>query len=399
MSLPSVLLTRSGVLRLGSGHPWIYADHVASAEVEAGLVRLEGPAGRARGVAVFNAASRMPVRVVSRSESELPPDWWQARLDRALAQRIDQWAIGEPAARLVHAEADGLPGLIVDRYGGVAVVQAGCLWADEVARAVARRLIDEHGLTGVLARHDGAFRRPEGLPEGVEVLAGEVPDSLELAFGTGPAGSETVVRREVAPHTGQKTGTFLDQRENQRWAGQVLPAGRMLDVFSCDGGFALHLAAAGNDVMAIDSSASALGRLERLAAAQDLAGTVTTHRANAFEDLRERVRGGEQFDAIVLDPPALAKKRGDLARAQRAYKEVNLRALRLLRGGGRLVTCSCSAHLSRDQFLELLGAAAADAGRDVTIMEQRGAAACHPWRADFPESAYLKVALLEVRGG
>lgn len=419
MSLPTVLLNKSGVLKLRDGHPWIYSDEVvgdgasapaapAGQSATAGLVALEGPAGRRRGFAVHNPRSRIPLRVVSRDPAaDITEDFWRPRLDAAIAARAATLAPGESACRWVHAESDGLPGLIVDRYADIAVLQAGCQWADELAPQIARHLVEQHGMTGVLARHDGSFRRPEGLPEGVALLAGDVPHEVRWeSAGVAPgvsaahAGGRVVrpILRTVDPWTGQKTGAYLDQRENQRRAAELLPVGRCLDAFSNDGGFALHLARAGSHVLALDSSDVALAAVARNAADNGLTERITPVKANVFDDLRARVAAGESFDGIVLDPPAHAKRRGERDDALRGYKELNLRALRLLRPGGRLMTCSCSFHVGHGEFLEMLRAAALDAARDARIVERRGAASCHPARLAFPESSYLKVFVLEVTG-
>lgn len=387
---PVVVLSRGGVRRLSSGHPWLYPDNISRGSLRDGeLVRLEGPVGVSRGAACFSLGSRIPLRVVSREpDFDWSSDWAVMRLDAAIERRRDALAQNEQACRLVHAEADGLPGLVIDRYARVAIFQAGCRWADAAAPMLASHLVEHHGFSGVLARHDGAFRKLEGLPEGVRLLAGEVAEQASWQH----AG----LTREVDLWGGQKTGTYLDQRENQLWAAKALPVGHCLDAFSNEGGFTLHLAAAGSNVEALDSSQPALDRLQKQATANGLADRVTTRTVNVFEDLRERVSAGEQFDGIVLDPPALAKRKGDLSRALRAYKELNLRAMRLLRPGGRLLSCSCSFHVSRAEFLEALRAAAADARRDVFVHSIRGAAACHPRLLTFPESDYLKAVLVEV---
>lgn len=391
---PVALLSRQGVRQLASGHPWIYPDHLVSVSEGASdgdLLTLEGPAGTPRGQAVWGAASRLPLRVVSREPSaDLGPDFWAARLDRAVARRAEQLAPGEEACRLVHAEADGLPGLVVDRFGPVAVLQAGCRWADRVAPELARRLVEHHGLGGVLARHDGGFRKPEGLEQGVTLLSGAVPEQVEVRV----AG----LLRRVDPWRGQKTGLFLDQRVNQRLAAARLPVGRCLDAFCHDGGFGLQLAAAGSDVVLLDGSQQALDQATANGALNDLSGRLEPVRANAFEWLREQVAAGATFDGAVIDPPALAKRKGDRTRALRAYKELALRGLRLLRPGGRLLFCSCSFHMSRVDLEGALAAAAADARRAVTVLERVGAAPCHPELLTFPQSAYLKGALLEVGG-
>jgi len=355
--------------------------------------------GRPRGVAVWNPESRIPLRVVARGKEALALDWegdawWEARLDAAVAAR-ERLAPGESACRWVHAEADGLPGLVVDRYGDIAVMQAGCAWADAIAPAAARRLIERHGLSGVLARHEGSFRKPEGLPEGTLELAGSVPHEVRW--------ESCGIKRVADPWTGQKTGAYLDQRENQAFAARALPVGRALDAFCNDGGFALHLARAGSKVLCLDGSETALAGLRANAELNGLAAggdDVQLHleKANVFDRLHELSDAGEKFDAVVLDPPALAKRKAQLSEALRGYRELNLRALKLLRVGGRLLTCSCSFQLSEQHFLEMLSDASSDANVDVRVVERRGAAACHPRRLAFPESGYLKVALLEVTG-
>jgi 23S rRNA (cytosine1962-C5)-methyltransferase len=400
MTLPVVVLGRDGVLHLRGGHPWIYPGHLATRGPGGpGLVALEGPVGHPRGVAVWNPQSRIPLRVVARGKAASEQDWdgdawWEARLDAAVAAR-ERLAPGESACRWVHAEADGLPGLIVDRYADVAVLQAGCAWADAVAPAVARRLVERHGVTGVLARHEGSFRKPEGLAEGVMELAGSVPHEVRWVSGG--------IARVADPWTGQKTGAYLDQRENQVFAAKALPVGRALDAFCNDGGFALQLAKAGSRVLCLDGSETALAGLRRNAELNGVSAggdEVQLHleKANVFDRLHELADKDEKFDAIVLDPPALAKRKAQLAEAMRGYRELNVRAFKLLREGGRLLTCSCSFALSEQYFLEMLAEASSDAGVDARVIERRGAAACHPRRLAFPESAYLKVALVEVTG-
>ncbi len=407
MSAPVVLLSRSGVLRLRDGHPWIFPDHIESTDcTEAGLVQLQGPAGRVRGWAVFNPRSRIPLRLVVRggaAATEPGERWWQDRLDAAIAARAAELAPGETACRWVHAEADGLPGLVVDRYADIAVLQAGCEWADRLAPAVAEHLLAAHGMRGVLARHDGGFRRPEGLPEGVALLAGDVPHAVAWTSGG--------VQRSIDPWTGQKTGAYLDQRENQRLSPELLPGQRCLDAFCNDGGFALHLARAGRDVVALDGSEAALAQLSANAEANGVSARIEAFKVNVFDHLHQlavqasagkagsdAVPGEGLFDGIVLDPPALVRRKADLNQALRGYKELNLRALSLLRVGGRLLTCSCSFHVGPEEFLHMLRGAAADAGRDVRIVSVRGGAPCHPRRLAFPESSYLKVVLLQVTG-
>jgi 23S rRNA (cytosine1962-C5)-methyltransferase len=226
-------------------------------------------------------------------------------------------------------------------------------------------------------------------------LAGSVPHEVRWVSGG--------IARVADPWTGQKTGAYLDQRENQVFAAKALPVGRALDAFCNDGGFALQLAKAGSRVLCLDGSETALAGLRRNAELNGVSAggdEVQLHleKANVFDRLHELADKGEKFDAIVLDPPALAKRKAQLAEALRGYRELNLRAFKLLREGGRLLTCSCSFALSEQHFLEMLAEASSDAGVDARVIERRGAAACHPRRLAFPESAYLKVALVEVTG-
>ena len=411
MSLPVVVLTRSGLRRLGHGHPWIFPDHVAAGlDGEAGLVRLEAPAGTPRGAAVLNPDSRIPLRVVSRrpdfgAEEAEAEGWWARRLDRAVRARAFRLAVGAEACRWVHAEADGLPGLVVDRYGLVAVIQAGCRWADDVAPRVAEVLVKDHGVHGVLARHDGSFRRHESLPEGVTVLAGEVPPTVTWR---NPGGDGLLIETDL--YQGHKTGGYLDQRSNHLFAAaQLEPGGRVLDAFCYEGGFALHLAAGTpvgrggrslgrRDVVAWDGSGPALERARVSAERNGLGEHIDFEEVNVFEALRKADADGERFDGIVLDPPALTKTKRDRESAWRGYKELNLRALKLLDAGGRLFTCSCSYHIDGPAFLQILREAANDARKDVAVLAVRAAGPDHPRRLAFPESDYLKAVLLEVRG-
>jgi 23S rRNA (cytosine1962-C5)-methyltransferase len=254
------------------------------------------------------------------------------------------------------------------------------------ASAIVAALLDLTGAEGILARNDVPLRRKEGLPLEVVPLHGDVPREVEV--------SEHGVRYLVAPWEGQKTGAFLDQRENRALIGR-LARGRALDCFSYHGSFALHLARRATHVTALDVSAAALARADENARLNGLAN-IETVEANAFDYLRERERDGTRYDTIVLDPPAFAKTRAALPAALRGYKDVNLRAMRLLAPGGLLFTASCSFHVTRPLFLEMLEAAAADSGRRVALRELRGQSLDHPDVLTVPETGYLKGALLEA---
>jgi 23S rRNA (cytosine1962-C5)-methyltransferase len=380
-----VTVLPKGVGRLRAGHPWVYRADLADAErASAGLVWLADERGRNLGTALYSPASEIRVRWLAPAGVTVDGAWWRAMIAAALARRA---GITDTACRVVHAEGDGLPSLILDRYGDYAVAQLLSAGLEAVRDEVLAAIRDVLEPRGLLLRNDAPVRERERLPRGVELAFGEVPERLEY--------SEGGVRLLAAPWTGQKTGAFLDQRENRALLGTVA-SGRCLDVFAYHGGFALHMAAgAAAQVTAVDSSADALAVLEDNARLNG-ATTVRTVEANAFDWLREAASGGERYHTIALDPPAFAKARGSLERAIAGYKEVNLRAMRLLAPGGWLFTASCSHHVHRGDFFAMLAAAAADAGRRLQLVEIRGAAADHPELVTVPETGYLKAALLRA---
>ena len=286
----------------------------------------------------------------------------------------------------MHGEGDGLPSLVVDRYDRWLVVQLMSAGLEAFRAPITSALLDLTGAQGILARNDAPLRSKEALARETVLLAGEVPEEIEV--------EEHGVRYLAAPWRGQKTGAFLDQRENRALVAQVA-RGRALDCFSYHGSFALHLARGADRVTALDASAHAL---ERAAANARRNGfeNVDFVEADAFDYLRAREHAGDRFDTIVLDPPAFAKTRQALPGALRGYKDVNLRALRLLAPGGMLFTASCSFHLTKPLFLEMLQAAAADSGRRIALREVRGQPLDHPEVLTIPETGYIKGALLEA---
>ncbi|MDP9455972.1 MAG: hypothetical protein CYG60_16130 [Actinobacteria bacterium] len=381
------ILKGKGAARARAGHPWIYRSDVAEAEGGAGdVVRVTDRAGRLLGRAFYNPQSEITLRIVTREDEETDEAWFRARIQKALAYR-EGLKIDADAYRLVHSEADGLPGLVVDRYGAYLVLQIGSAAVERRLDWVLPALQDGLAPTGILLRGDAASRRREGLEVGIRVLAGEVPDLVVAREGR--------VRYEARLKTGQKTGSFLDQRENHEAAARYVEgAENVLDVFSYAGGFALHAAQVAKGVEAVDSSGGALDAARRNAEINGLENLTFT-RASAFDLLRERSDRGERYDAVILDPPAFAKSRREAPRATRAYKEINLRAMKLLAPGGILVTCSCSYHFSRELMEDTLRSAAADAGRTMRIREWRGQASDHPEVLTVPETRYLKCAILE----
>jgi 23S rRNA (cytosine1962-C5)-methyltransferase len=290
------------------------------------------------------------------------------------------------AWRLIHGEADGLPSFVCDRYDQWLVVQLMSAGLERYRAEILDALLEVTGAKGVLARHDAALRTREGLPREVVLLHGDVPREIEVI--------EHGIRYLADPWTGQKTGAFLDQRENRVFIGE-LARGRALDCFSYHGSFALHLARRADRVVAVDSSAPALERARENGERNGFTN-VDLVEANAFDYLKQRDEAGDRFDTIVLDPPAFAKNRGTVPAALRGYKEVNLRALKLLAPGGLLYTASCSFHITKPVFLEMLQSAAADSRRRIALRAIRGQPIDHPEVLTIPETGYIKGALLEA---
>jgi 23S rRNA (cytosine1962-C5)-methyltransferase len=388
--LPDVTVRLRAKRRIESRHPWVYADDVATsgAAVHGDLVRVRDNAGMVLGLAFWSSRSKIALRMVSLTDDLPDAAFWATRVDRALARRggeIGRW----PARRLIFGEGDDVPGLVADLYGAHLVIQVLTAGTERIVDHVIAALKDRVTLESVLARNDSSVRALEGLPREVRQIFGTTPDAIVVA--------EDGVRYTVDPWHGQKTGAFLDQREN-RVASRAYGRGRVLDAFSYHASFALHAALHATEVVVVDSSAEALAR-GRANAELNQATNMAFVEANAFEDLRERERRGERFDLVMLDPPAFAKSRGDVAAARRGYKEINLRAFRLLTEGGVLLTSSCSYNLDEPSFEGLLREAAADAVRDVLVVERRGQAADHPVRLAFPEGRYLKCFVLRDASG
>ncbi|MDQ4128084.1 MAG: class I SAM-dependent rRNA methyltransferase [Actinomycetota bacterium] len=384
---PKAVLKDRGASRVRSGHPWVYRSDVAGAEGESGdVVRVTDRRGAFLGLAFFNPKSEISLRMATREDEPVDEGWFQGRLKDAIAYR-KFLQIDADAYRVVHAEADGVPGLVVDRYGEYLVVQVGSAAVERRLGWVVTALEDLTAPAGILLRADSLARRREGLDTGVRLLSGEVPENVVVREGP--------VRYRAHLWKGQKTAAFLDQRENHLAAGRYVgEAGRVLDVFSYAGGFALHAARRASSVEAVDSSGAALEAARDNAELNGLTNVAFT-RKNAFDSLRERSDAGEQYDAVILDPPAFAKTKRDLPAAIRAYKEINLRAIKLLGPGGVLVSCSCSYHFSREIMEGTLRSAAADAGAAMRVREWRGQAADHPEILTVPETRYLKCAILE----
>ena len=383
-SLSTVHVSHRGEDRLRRGHPWIYRSDVTRASAASGdLVTVIGPRERKLGEALWSDRSQIALRMMTAGEQTVGEHGWRERLAAAIAFR-GSLNIDATAYRLVHGEADRLPALIVDRYAEVLVVQALAQGMDRRLDELTGLLVDLLHPKGVLARNDPKVRMLEGLEQKIEVRYGDVPETVEVREG--PVTCDVDVRH------GQKTGLFLDQREN-REAASKYAHGRMLDCFSYNGGFALYLAKQCATVHALDASADAVARIAANAARNGLAN-VTAGEANVFDELRHYERTGERFDTIVLDPPAFAKNKASVEKAIAGYKDINLRALRILSPGGVLVTCSCSYNVSEDLFGSILHEASVDSRVPMTVVEKRMQGRDHPVLLGVAETHYLKCFIL-----
>ena len=384
-------MTQAGARRARRRHPWIYRSDVLvlpDGLQNGAIVRVVDPAGRPLGRAEWSQESLISLRFVRWEDVPVDEELWAARLEAALARR-EQAGMSGPARRIVFGEADEWPGFIVDQYGDCLSVQTLTPAADRCAEEWTRLLVHRLSPRAIVARNDVSVRRLEGLETGVHVWHGEAPEPFPVAIG------DRIFQVDLL--RGQKTGAFLDQQENYRAAARwVGGAGRALDAFAGEGGFALHLAPHVGRVDAVESSEDAAAR-GRANAAANGAGNVAWTVANAFDRLHELDAAGKRFGAIVLDPPAFAKNKKSLPGARRGYKEINLRAIKCLEPGGVLVTCSCSYHLSREMLFEIVVQAAGDAGRTVELLEMRAQSPDHPILLNVPETEYLKCLVLRAR--
>ncbi len=382
-----VRVNRKAANRIAAGHPWIFAADILDAgEAAAGdAVKVVDRPGRPLGTAHYSAASQIALRLLSPRVEEIDRAFFAARL-AAAEQHRRRVVSGTDAYRVVHGEADLLPGLVVDRYADYLAIQTLDQGMDRARDTIVAVLADLFSPRGIVARNDAPVRAREELPLESGVVYGEAPDTVEICMNG--------LRLHADPLHGQKTGLFLDQRENYRAAARYA-RGKALDCFTCTGGFALHLAAACESVEAVDSSGAALAAGARNAALNGVAN-IEFRDADVFVMLAAYSSARRQFSTVVLDPPAFAKSRRSLEGAIRGYKEINLRALRLLGPGGVLITCSCSHHLSEAMLLELVAAASLDAGRQLRVLERRTQSQDHPILLTVPETHYLKCLILEV---
>lgn len=382
-----VVVTKRGADRVRGGHLWIYkSDVVDTGDGPGGsVVRVQDQHRNFVGQALFSNASEITLRFLTQSEELIDREWWLRRILDAAARRRGI-SKDTNAYRLVYSEGDLLPSLIIDRYQDVFVMQNLSQGTEAVKPLLVELLVEEFAPRAVIERNDVRVRAVEGLDLIAGTLHGEPLDELEIL--------QNGVRIVVVPLSGQKTGAFLDQRENYL-AARTVARGHALDCFTFQGGFALNLASVCESVTGIDISADAIQAARRNAELNQLQN-IEFREANVFDALRDLESGGEKFDTIALDPPAFAKNRASLKTAARGYKEINLRALKLLKPGGILVTCTCSYHVSEDLFLRILADAANDAHRRLQIIEKRTQASDHPILLGVPETYYLKCVIVRL---
>jgi 23S rRNA (cytosine1962-C5)-methyltransferase len=384
--MTTIKVSNRGAKRVRQGHLWVYRSDVRQADAEAGtIVEVVDEASNFVGQAFYSDASEIALRILTTTRQTIDRDWWRSRLRNCAARRVSLRRETN-AYRLVYSEGDLLPSIIVDVYDGHFVWQALSQGSDRMQAELIELLVEEFKPKSVFELNDARVRQLENLELRAGVVFGEAPEEIEV--------SQHGIRFTVTPRTGQKTGAFLDQRENYL-AAQRVAHGRALDCFTFNGGFALHLATSCETVLGIDISDEAVAAARRNAALNE-ASNVTFRAANVFDALREMETAGERFDTIVLDPPAFTKSRATVKSGARGYKEINLRALKLLNPGGVLITCTCSYHMSEAMFLDLIAQAAQDARRRVQIIEKRGQASDHPVLLGVPETHYLKCVIGRV---
>lgn len=384
--MKNVTVTKRGASRVRNGHLWIYrSDVLDHGDAEGGsIVAVRDQHGNFVGQSLFSDASQIALRLLTQADEPIDRDWWRQRiLETARRRHVSP---DTNAYRLVYSEGDLLPSLIIDRYNDVFVIQTLSQGTEAVKSLLVELLVEEFAPRAVIERNDVKVRALEGLEMVAGTLYGQAPAQLEIV--------QHGIRFLVAPQGGQKTGSFLDQREN-RLAARAVAHGRGLDCFTFNGAFALYLAGVCESVIGIDISGEAIDIGRRNAELNNL-NNVEFREANVFDALRNMENAGERFDTIVLDPPAFAKNRGSIKAAARGYKEINLRALKLLNPGGVLITCTCSYHMSEEMFLGIIAEAAIDAHCRLQVVEKRTQASDHPILLSVPETYYLKCVIARV---
>jgi len=384
--MSNVTVNKRGADRIRAGHLWIYKSDVVKVDEAAGgsVVVARDQKRNFVGQAFFSDSSQIALRFLSQTAEPIDREWWRQRILEAANRRAV--APDTNAYRLVYSEGDLLPSIIIDRYDDVFVLQTLSQGSDAIKPLLVELLAEEFKPRGIIERNDVRVRQHEGLEMIAGTLYGEAPAEFEIV--------QEGIRFLVSPLSGQKTGSFLDQREN-RLAARAVAHGRALDCFTFAGAFALNLAGACDSVVGIDISAEAIQAARKNAELNNITN-VEFREANVFDALRDLETAGERFDSIVLDPPAFAKNRASVNAATRGYKEINLRAIKLLNPGGVLVSCTCSYHMPEDLFLGIIAAAGSDAHRNLQLVEKRTQASDHPILLGVPETYYLKCVLVRV---
>jgi len=383
----TVTITKRGAQRAHARHSWIYrSDIVDHSSAQAGdVVRVIDPQKRMLGSALYSSRSQIALRMLTFEDIEINRGFWLSRLQ--FAERLREHVVRDTTAyRLIYGESDLLPSLILDRYNDCFVIQTLSQGMDALKQMWIELIAERYSPRAIVERNEARVRDLEGLPRATGVVYGSDPGEFVI--------EESGVKLNVNLVEGQKTGSFLDQRENRVAAG-AYSRGRALDCFTYQGGFALHMAREAEQVIGVDVSAPAVAQARRNAELNG-ADNVTLVEANAFDLLREMEQAGERFDVINLDPPAFAKNRASIEGAMRGYKEINLRAMKMLTSGGTLITSTCSYHMSEETFMNVIAGAAADAGRGVQLIEKRMQARDHPVLISMPETYYLKCLILKV---
>jgi 23S rRNA (cytosine1962-C5)-methyltransferase len=386
--MKNVIVSKRGASRVRSGHLWVYrSDVLDTGDAEGGsIVAVRDQHGNFVGQSLFSDASQITLRFLTQTEVSIDRDWWRERILEANRRR--HVSADTNAYRVVYSEGDLLPSLIIDRYHDVFVIQTLSQGTETIKSLVVELLVEEFAPRAVIERNDVKVRALEGLELVAGTLYGPDPEQLEIL--------QDGIRFIVTPQGGQKTGSFLDQREN-RLAARAVAHGRGLDCFTFNGAFALYLAGVCDSVVGIDISGEAIDIARRNAKLNNV-NNVEFQEANVFDALRDMENAGERFDTIVLDPPAFAKNRGSIKSAARGYKEINLRALKLLNPGGVLISCTCSYHMSEEMFLGIIAEAAIDSHCRLQVIEKRTQASDHPILLSVPETYYLKCVIARVIG-
>jgi len=382
----SLILTPKGLAWFRKGHPWIYRTDLEGIKDAApgSVVSLETKNGKFLARGFYSDHSKIALRVISRSPEVIDAPFWEKRLLSAFRYRQAVFQQTN-AYRLIYGESDGIPSLVVDRYADHFVLQTLTQGTENLLPLFTEIILKLFQPVSIILRNDVRVRDLEGLPREKKILFGECPKEVQVFEGE--------IHYLADLWTGQKTGAYLDQRENRLLGARFL-RGAVLDAFCYHGLFGLHGARRASGVIGIDSSQEAIDRAKENASLNGLNNT-EFHRGNVFDFLKAAVEEKRHFDGIILDPPPFAKSKENVDGASRGYKELNLRAMRLLNPGGVLVTSSCSYNLSESKFLEILRDCEKDSGSTCRIMERRGQSADHPVLLSFPESLYLKCLFLE----